>query len=201
MKFFPVLLGSYLIGSIPFSYLFPKLKGHDPRGGGTGNVGATNSLIVAGPLAGVLALIGDIAKGFLAVQLARYFNFSDAGIALCGLAVILGHDFSVFLRFSGGKGVAATTGVMLALNPFFTLILILLWALCLIIFRRFIPSTVAVLCFMPLLMWLTSWRAEFIAFGAAAALLSVYTHRLDLQRFLRGEELTIQQSFAKYLKK
>jgi len=88
MKLFWISLASFLIGSIPFSYLFSKLKGHDPRKAGTGNVGATNVLIVAGPFAASLAVIGDVGKGILAILLARYFGLSDWGRALCGVAVV-----------------------------------------------------------------------------------------------------------------
>lgn len=201
MKLLLIIFLSYLIGSIPFSYLFSKLKGADLRKGGTGNVGATNVLVVAGPLAGALALIGDITKGILAIQLARYFNLSDWGIALCGLAAVAGHDFSIFLRFSGGKGVATTAGVLLALGPLFSMLVLLLWIIAMIVLRYFIPSTILILAFLPVMMWMVSWRVEYICFATGAFLLAVYTHRADIQRFFAGEELTIQESMAKYLKK
>lgn len=196
-----VILASYLIGSIPFSYLFSKFKGQDPRRAGTGNIGATNALVVAGPAAGILALIGDIAKGVLVVQLARYFNLSDWGIALCGLAAVAGHDFSVFLKFSGGKGVATTGGALIALGPLFAMLVLLLWLSTMLMLRYFIPSTLLVLAFLPIMMWLTSWPPAYIVFAFGAFLLAAYTHRTDLQRFFAGNELTIQESLAKHLKK
>lgn len=104
MKFILVVLASYLIGSIPFSYIFSKLRrGVDPRNVGTGNIGATNTLVVAGKTAGALALAGDIGKGAAAIFLARYFGLSDWGIAFSGLAAVVGHDFSVFLGFRGER--------------------------------------------------------------------------------------------------
>jgi len=201
MKLFLVVLLSYLAGSIPFSYLFSKLKGRDPRRTGTGNVGASNVLVVAGPIAAILSMVGDVAKGIMAIQLARYFNLSDGGVALCGLAVIAGHDFSIFLRFSGGKGVATTGGVLLALGPLFSVLVMLLWIITMIVIRYFIPSTIMVYAFLPAMMWMTSWRKEYIFFAVGAFLLAVYAHRMDLRRYFAGEEITIQETLAKYRKK
>ena len=195
------ILFSYLLGSIPFSYLSSKLKGKDPRREGTGNVGATNTLVVAGPLAGGLALTGDLFKGFLAVQLARYFGLSDWGIAFCGLAAIAGHDFSIFLKFTGGKGIATTGGVLMALSPLFTLIVILFWIIAMVVVRYFIPSTILVLTFLPLMMWLSSWGFEYVFFACGAWLLAVYVHRADMERFFAGNEITIPENIAKFLKK
>jgi len=201
MNLFLLILLSYLIGSIPFSYLFSKLKGRDPRRAGTGNVGASNVLVVAGPPAAGLSMVGDIAKGIMAIQLARYFNLSDGGIALCGLAAIAGHDFSIFLRFSGGKGVATTGGVLLALGPLFSVLVVLLWIITAIVIRHFIPSTMLIMAFLPAMMWMTSWRKEYIFFAIGAFLLAVYAHRMDLRRYFAGEEITIQETLAKYRKK
>lgn len=201
MKLLLIVFLSYFIGSIPFSYLFSKLKGADPRKAGTGNVGATNALVVAGKIAGALSLAGDIGKGIAAISIARYFGLSDGGIAFSGLAVVLGHDFSIFLNFKGGKGVATTGGVLIALDPVFTFLVILTWVLAMVVLRYFIPSTILVLAFVPVMMWMGTWRMEYIIFGMANAALAIYAHRLDLQRFFEGKELTIQESFTKYFRK
>ena len=201
MKLFFTIIIAYLMGSIPFSYLFSKLKGVDPRKAGTRNVGASNVLVVAGPGMAVLAFLGDFGKGFLAVILARTLGLSHLGVALSGLAAVIGHDFSIFLGFKGGKGLATAGGVLLALDPVFTFLAMLLWILCMIVLRYFIPSTVLMMIFVPAMMWMGSWRVEYIIFGVLNAGLSVYAHRQDLQRFFRGEELTIGESIAKYLKK
>jgi len=158
-------------------------------------------LVVAGPGMAVLAFLGDFGKGFLAVILARTLGLSHLGVALSGLAAVIGHDFSIFLGFKGGKGLATAGGVLLALDPVFTFLAMLLWILCMIVLRYFIPSTVLMMIFVPAMMWMGSWRVEYIIFGVLNAGLSVYAHRQDLQRFFRGEELTIGESIAKYLKK
>ena len=196
------LLACYLIGSIPFSFIFSKLRrGVDPRQAGTGNVGASNTLLVAGKLAGLLAVVGDTAKGVGAIMLARHLGLNDWGLALSALAVVLGHDFSLFLGFKGGKGVATTGGVLIALDPFFVVIIILLWVLSMLMLQRFIPGTLLTFISIPLVMWLGSWHFAFILWGAVNALLALYAHRLDLERFLAGHELTIQESLAKTFKK
>ena len=100
-----VILLSYLIGSIPFSHILPKIKGQDTSKKGTKNIGATNALVVAGPFVGALALMGDIAKGLLPVLLVSYYLNNPWISALAGLAAVLGHDFSIFLKFKGGKGI------------------------------------------------------------------------------------------------
>jgi len=201
MKTVILIIIAYLIGSIPFSYLSSIIKGKDPRQGGTGNVGATNVLVVAGPLAGVLALVGDILKGYLVVMLARYFNLSDWGVVFCALSAVVGHDFSLFLGFSGGKGIATFGGALIAMDPLFALLVVLLWILAMVITRYFIPSTILILFLIPFLMWLGSWRIEYIFYALGALGLGLYTHRRDIKRFLDKKELTIQESMAKHLKK
>lgn len=199
---FLVIVVSYLIGSIPFSHIFPWLiKGHDVREKGTKNVGASNALIVAGKRAGLLALLGDTGKGIIAVLLARYLGLPTWAIATCALAAVVGHDFSLFLGFKGGKGVATFGGTLIALDPIFTVLVVLLWIFAMLVLRYFIPSTVLVLCFVPVLMWMGSWRNEYIIFGLLNAVLGIYAHRANLRLFFAGEELTISESLAKHFKK
>ncbi|MFA4844345.1 MAG: glycerol-3-phosphate 1-O-acyltransferase PlsY [Candidatus Margulisiibacteriota bacterium] len=201
MKTIFIILSAYLIGSIPFSHIFPKLKGKDVKTAGTKNVGATNALVVAGPLMGALALAGDIAKGYLAIFLAQHYHLAPWAVLLAGFAAVAGHDFSLFLRFKGGKGVATTGGTFLAIDPVFGLLMILIWALCLAVFRYFIPSTMVALAFAPVLMWMGSMSWSYILYGVALFFLAAYAHRGDLKRFAAGQELTIAESMAKYLKK
>jgi len=120
-----LILGAYLIGSIPTSYLFGiTLKGIDLRQQGSGNVGATNALRVLGSGIGITTLIIDIGKGFLAVFISKIIvpDISDLMLILIGMAAIFGHIFTIFLKFKGGKGVATSAGVFIALAPLATLI-------------------------------------------------------------------------------
>jgi glycerol-3-phosphate acyltransferase PlsY len=110
------LLG-YLIGSIPFSYLIPKwLKGVDVRKVGSGNVGATNAIRTTGPVVGGLCLLLDALKGFFPAFLAGYISGNPKLVSLTAILTVLGHDFPVFMKFKGGKGVASTLGVIFYLS-------------------------------------------------------------------------------------
>src|SRR5258708_15459564 len=119
IAFLLIPFAAYLLGSIPFGLLLTKLfGGGDVRKSGSGNIGATNVARVVGPLAGVLTLVFDTAKGMAAVRLAgRFTGESATWMMIAALAVLLGHCFPVWLKFRGGKGVATALGVFLALCP------------------------------------------------------------------------------------
>jgi glycerol-3-phosphate acyltransferase PlsY len=186
---------AYLLGSIPFGLLVAKVFGRgDVRKEGSGNIGATNVSRVAGPLAGILTLLLDGAKGAAAVLVAgRYSNDSAMWMVIAGLAALVGHCFPVWLKFKGGKGVATAAGVYLALCPpafLAGLILFLLVAG----FSRYVSlGSVAAAVAMPLLMYFL-WAPRHasppvITFGAlAVAVLIVYKHDGNLQRLVEGTE-------------
>jgi len=112
-----VIIG-YLLGSIPFAYIVGCLiKGVDIRQVGGGNVGATNVMREVGTAAGIAVLIADIAKGALAVLIAQWFGVSQVAVFIAGFAAVVGHNWSIFLGFSGGMGGATTIGVFFALVP------------------------------------------------------------------------------------
>ena len=112
-----LVLLAYLIGSIPTGVMISRLAGIDVRSVGSGNIGATNVTRAAGSRAGVLTLIGDVGKGAAAVGLGSVLGASSLAPQVAGLAALFGHAYSVFLRFSGGKGVATGFGVCVALAP------------------------------------------------------------------------------------
>lgn len=201
MKTIVVILVSYLLGSIPFSHIFPKLKGKDVRKGGTKNVGASNALVVAGPIMGALALAGDIGKGYLAVYLAQQYLVVPWGITLAAVAAVVGHDFSIFLKFKGGKGVATTGGALFRIDLIFGFFALLFWVLLILVSRYFIPSTLIILGCIPIAMWVLGMRVEYIVFGILAFILALYTHREDIRRIISGKELKTSDSMKKYLKK
>lgn len=131
------VVGAYLLGSIPFAILASKaLRLPDPRTYGSHNPGATNVLRSGNKQAAILTLAGDIAKGAVAVLLAKHFLAGELGaVYLVAVAVFLGHVFSVFLRFQGGKGVATALGVLLALNWLMGLVTLGIWLAVAGIFR------------------------------------------------------------------
>jgi len=183
------ILAAYLLGSVPFAVISSRLFGlADPRSYGSGNPGATNVLRSGNKAAAIVTLIGDAAKGWLAVFLAKAAAFEPTALGLVMLAVFFGHLFPVFLKFRGGKGVATAAGVLLALDPLIGLCTLGVW-LCVALGLRY--SSLAALCAAvaaPLLsVWLRGPDAVSIAVAVmAAALIGKHWH--NLQRLLAGTE-------------
>ncbi len=186
---------AYFLGSIPFGLLLARLFGAtDVRKTGSGNIGATNVARVAGPLAGILTLIFDTAKGAAAVWFAgRVTNDSAAWLMLAALAVLLGHCFPVWLKFKGGKGVATALGVFLVLCPLAAISALLLFLLCVAYWRYVSLGSVAAAAAMPLLIYFL-WAPRHappisINVGTLAiTLLVIYKHDGNLQRLVEGTE-------------
>jgi glycerol-3-phosphate acyltransferase PlsY len=188
-------VAAYLLGSIPFGLLLAKLfGGGDVRKAGSGNIGATNVARVAGPLAGILTLILDGAKGAAAVLLAeRYSNGSAMWMIIAGLAALIGHCFPIWLKFKGGKGVATAAGVYLALSPLAFLAGLILFILVVAFWRYVSLGSISAAAAMPMLLYFL-WAPHhapppMITFGAlAVAMLIVYKHDANLQRLVNGQE-------------
>jgi glycerol-3-phosphate acyltransferase PlsY len=193
---------AYLLGSIPFGLLMGKLFGAaDVRKAGSGNIGATNVARVAGPLAGILTLVLDAAKGALAVVLAaRLTDQSSTWMMIAGLCVLAGHCFPIWLGFRGGKGVAPAAGVFLVLCAPAFLGAAVLFVLVVIYWRFVSLGSIAAAAAMPLLiyfLWAPHHAPPYaVTFGSlAAALLIVYKHDANIQRLVQGDEPKI--SFKK----
>jgi acyl phosphate:glycerol-3-phosphate acyltransferase len=190
-----VLFAAYLLGSIPFGVLLARLfGGADVRKSGSGNIGAANVTRVVGPLAGILTLVLDAAKGAAGVWLAgRFTDESAAWMMLAALAALLGHCFPVWLKFKGGKGVATALGVFLALCLPAALAALLVFLLVVVAWRYVSLGSIAAAAAMPLLMYFL-WAPHHapplvITFGSlAAAALIVYKHDANIQRLVEGEE-------------
>jgi glycerol-3-phosphate acyltransferase PlsY len=190
-----LLVGAYLLGSIPFGLLFARLfGGTDVRQSGSGNIGATNVARVAGPLPGILTLLFDVAKGALAVGLAaRFADHSTRMVMLAGVAALLGHCFPIWLRFKGGKGVATGLGVFAALCPSAALAAVALFVLIVVSLRIVSLASITAAAAMPLLIYFL-WAPHHapplvISFGTLfAAALIIYKHNANLQRLVEGTE-------------
>jgi len=195
IAFLLIPFAAYLLGSIPFGLLLTKLfGGGDVRKSGSGNIGATNVARVVGPLAGVLTLVFDTAKGMAAVRLAgRFTGESATWMMIAALAVLLGHCFPVWLKFRGGKGVATALGVFLALCPLAAVSALLLFILCVSYWRYVSLGSVAAAAAMPLLvyfLWAPGHAPPIVIdLGTlAVALLVIYKHDGNLQRLIEGTE-------------
>jgi glycerol-3-phosphate acyltransferase PlsY len=190
-----VFTASYLLGSIPFGMVMSRLfGGGDVRRAGSGNIGATNVARVAGPVPGLLTLLLDAGKGWLAVWLAmRLLHGQALDTVLAGWFAMLGHCFPVWLRFRGGKGVATAAGVFLALCPFAMLAAAVLFLLVAGFWRYVSLGSIAAAAAIPLLVYLL-WAPHFAPpesvtiTSLAIAALVIYQHRGNIARLARGEE-------------
>jgi glycerol-3-phosphate acyltransferase PlsY len=190
-----VVLGGYLLGSIPFGLLLAKLfGGQDVRRHGSGNIGATNVSRVAGPLAGILTLLLDVGKGAAAAWLASRFSGQNATAMMwAGLAALLGHCFPVWLGFKGGKGVATGLGVFLALCLLAAVCALLVFVLALLCWRYVSLASLAGTASLPLLvyfLWAPGHAPPLtITFGTLlAAALIFCKHSANLRRLSEGTE-------------
>lgn len=188
--------GAYLIGSVSFAVLMSKAFGlADPRTYGSGNPGATNVLRSGKKAAAALTLIGDAAKGWLAVFLAIRFAPHDADglmlVALVALAVFLGHVFPVFLKFKGGKGVATALGVLLALNGWMGLAVLATWLLVAVVFRYSSLAALVAAIAAPVFAMLIQLRPELVMTTAIMSMLLIWRHKGNIQNLMTGKESKI----------
>ena len=179
---------AYLLGSIPTGFILGAWAGVDVRKSGSGNVGATNVARVLGKRQGTYTLIADVGKGFIPVFITLQLGFTTTIAVFVGIAVFLGHLFSLFLRFKGGKGVATALGVLLALAPLATLILILLFAVVMLVSRTVSLSSMIAAAAAPIVFWCFSYAAVLIAASAFLAAMIILRHRSNIQRLLAGTE-------------
>ncbi|HEU0219587.1 MAG TPA: glycerol-3-phosphate 1-O-acyltransferase PlsY [Gallionella sp.] len=187
------VIAAYLLGSISFAVLMSKAFGlPDPRSYGSGNPGATNVLRSGKKAAAVLTLLGDAAKGWVAVFAAIQFAPQDGNyqvtVALVALAVFLGHVFPVFLRFQGGKGVATALGVLLALNVWLGLGALATWLLMAVLFRFSSLAALTAAAGVPIYALVLGLPREWaLATGILLALL-VWRHKKNIRNLLAGKE-------------
>jgi glycerol-3-phosphate acyltransferase PlsY len=184
-----VLVVAYLLGSIPVGVLAGRFcSGVDPRKAGSKNIGFTNVLRVSGKVPGILTLLGDIGKGSLAIIIAKTFVGQIEWELAAGAAVIVGHMFSVFLFFKGGKGVATTLGVLLALDVAIGGILLIIWLGSAAIWRISSLSALIAVGILPGLVWVLHRQAAWLAFAVGVTLLIGYRHIANIRRLVAGTE-------------
>src|SRR5262249_36762998 len=175
-------------GSVPTGYILGHLSGVDVRKAGSGNVGATNVARVAGKKLGIFTLIGDAAKGFLPVYLAQRLGFDATFVGLAALAAFLGHLFPVFLKFSGGKGVATALGALLALTPAAAGALVIVFLVTALAGRIVSLASIAAAATAPVAVWLLGYPAVTTAVVTAMALLIIWRHEKNIHRLMAGAE-------------
>lgn len=204
---FVLLILSFFIGSIPTGMIVAKIKGINLRKIGSGNIGATNVLRAMGKEAAIIALAGDIAKGIIPVIIARHllsnmdiqtthFAGIDAYITkplilvegIAGLFAILGHNYSLFLRFKGGKGVATSLGVSIAISPHVALIVITIWLFTLARSGYSSLSSLVSFGFLPLAIFIVERSNEKLIIATVMAILIFLRHIPNIKRLINGTE-------------
>ncbi|MEW6607784.1 MAG: glycerol-3-phosphate 1-O-acyltransferase PlsY [bacterium] len=184
-----VIIFSYLIGAIPTAYIIGRIFGKvDIRTVGSGNVGASNVYRIVGKTAGISVLIIDILKGFLPVCLVNLLAFATIYQIMAGLGAIIGHIWTVFLKFKGGKGVATGLGVFLGLTPIPVLIALLVFLLVVAISRYISIGSIIAAIFIPVLLLFFKEEPEIIIFALVVSLLIVIRHIPNIKRLITGQE-------------
>jgi len=183
-------LASYLLGAVPTSYLAGRTMGIDLREHGSGNLGATNAFRVLGWKVAVPVGVLDVSKGYVP---AAFFPLWDGSATsslaiLYGTLAIVGHVWSVFMRFDGGKGVATGTGVLLALAPVTTLVAALVWVGIVLITHTVSVASITATTLVPVIAYMLDASPSVTTFCAAAAMFVWWTHRTNIRRLMRGEE-------------
>jgi glycerol-3-phosphate acyltransferase PlsY len=201
-----VAVAAYLLGSIPTGYLVAKAKGIDIRKTGSGNIGATNAMRVLGKPAGIFVLLVDAAKGFGAVYLGIFiFNFSTNSFGsiydfdlvqmkerfavIAGIFAVLGHNYTCWLKFKGGKGIATTAGVYLALAPIALGIAFAVFILTILVTRYVSVGSIAGAIALPTAVWILQPHNYFLGIVTTAlGALAIYKHKSNIQRLMQGTE-------------
>ena len=195
------VVAAYLLGSISFAVVTSRAFGiADPRTYGSGNPGATNVLRSGKKSAAALTLLGDAAKGWVAVALAMHFGTPDSRgillIAMVFLAVFLGHLFPVFLKFKGGKGVATALGVLLALNGWLGLAALVTWLVIALVFRLSSLAALMAAVGAPVYAYALGLPREWVLACVVMTLLLIWRHKSNIQNLLSGKESRIGKKAA-----
>jgi glycerol-3-phosphate acyltransferase PlsY len=187
-----LVVGSYLVGSIPFGVIVGRLRGFDPRAIGSGNIGMTNVARAGGTASAAITFVGDVAKGAIPVLVARTLGFDATGLALAALAAFVGAVFSVFLGFSGGKGVSAALGVWLALVPLAVLCAVAAFGVVFAVFRIMSLASITAAIVMPPAVAALGAPRPFILLAIVITALVLLRHHENIARLVRGEEPVFQ---------
>ncbi len=185
----PVLL-SYLLGSVPFGLLFSRLFSDvDVRTVGSGNIGATNVLRASGKKAAVLTLLADCLKGLVPVLAGQFLLHSEEVAALSGVAAVIGHNFPVYLGFKGGKGVATSYGVILAITPWIGLACLACWLIAAVTWRYSSLSALLSFAVYPVVTFVLHRESKTLGLLSLFLFgMIYYRHRENIKRLIAGSE-------------
>ena len=187
-----LILGAYLMGSIPTGVIVGRIRGFDPRAVGSGNIGTSNVIRAGGMSAALMTFVGDVLKGAIPVIIARSAGFPVATIAWVGLAGFVGAICSVFLFFQGGKGIAAALGIWLAISPMAILFALGAFAVVVAISRIMSLASITAAIVLPLAVAILGLPHHYLLLAILMSALALFRHRENIQRLSRGEEPKFQ---------
>ena len=200
-----IAVAAYLLGSIPTGYLVARAKGIDIRTVGSGNIGAANVFRILGKPAGILVLVVDGLKGFAACAWLIDFVIQLFAVApgqienlriVAGICAVLGHNYTCWLKFKGGKGIATSAGVYFALAPLAAGIALGIWIIVFALGRYVSVASIAAAVALPAAVWLTPNSLILRIVTTALGLLAIYKHKGNIQRLLNGTERRLGQKSA-----
>lgn len=205
-----IAVGAYLLGSIPFGFVAAKVKGIDIRSVGSGNIGATNAMRVLGKPTGIFVLLMDALKGYVACALLAplvfnwfaphvsglvvYFWDEPADLrmrfmVIAGVCAVLGHNYTCWLKFKGGKGIATTAGVYIALAPWALLIALVVFVVMVVVTRYISVGSITAAVVLPALVWAMPPHNVLLGVVTTAlGALAIYKHKSNIQRLMAGTE-------------
>jgi acyl phosphate:glycerol-3-phosphate acyltransferase len=183
-----LIIAAYLLGSIPTGLLIGKAFGIDIRTSGSGNIGATNAYRTLGKKVGIMTLVGDCLKGLIPVLVVKYLGGSEGLMALTGLAAFLGHVYTVFLGFKGGKGVATALGVFLAVSPVSVLISLAVFLLVAWKWRYVSLASITAAAVIPVVVTIVEQKAYTTGMAIVISFIVILKHRDNIGRLKAGTE-------------
>lgn len=186
-----VLIAAYLLGSINTSIIVSKIMiGDDIRNHGSGNAGATNTLRTVGKKGAVLVVVGDILKTIIAIYIGKFIlNFDQNAVFIAGLGTVLGHNFPLYFKFKGGKGIVVSTTAMFFADPVIGLIVFVV-AISIMAISKYVSlgSVLGAVLFVVCAFIFKSQNTDFIVFAMMLALLAIYMHKSNIVRLFNGTE-------------
>jgi glycerol-3-phosphate acyltransferase PlsY len=181
-----IIFAAFMMGAVPFGLILCKAQGIDPRKVGSGNIGATNVLRAAGKKTAILTLALDIFKGSAAVFLGQRMGVEPVYLGIIGLAVIGGHNFSPFLKFKGGKGVATSVGVILLYVPMAALATIIIWFITVLISRISALGALVSFTLLPIIVYILGYGWENVTISAIISVLLIIRHHSNIAKLIKG---------------
>ena len=187
-----LIVGAYLVGSIPTGVIVGRLQGFDPRAVGSGNIGMSNVARAGGGKAAAITFAGDVLKGAIPVDVAQSMGLAPPMVAWTGLAAFIGSIYSIFLRFRGGKGVSAVLGVWLAIAPMVILFALAVFGIVFAVSRTMSLASMGAAISLPPVVAAMGLPRHFLLLAILMTALVLLRHRENIVRLSRGEEPRFQ---------